>query len=329
MLFSRLIHLLDINKRYALITDENVASLYTKAIRDELGSFQIEIITFPEGEMHKTRATKEKIEDEMFLKGIDRECTMIALGGGVVTDLAGFVAATYARGIPLINVPTTLMGMVDAAIGGKTGVNVVNGKNWIGAFYPAQHVVIEEQFLKTLPPKEIRNGFAEVVKYGAIDSPSLLNSLDCMNKRSVITECMAIKQRIVQEDLKESGKRRILNFGHTFAHALESLLDYQIRHGEAVAAGLIFESYVSHLMGGLAIEEVEQMIALLRDFSFPNVEMHALLHAMRRDKKGAAESIRCVVLSQFGKPIEYGGDYCTVIPNEVLADAYDYLLNSK
>ena len=189
--------------RRAIITDSNVAPLYGS-------QFEGELFIFPAGEEHKTRATKEHLENQLFEKGFGRDTCIVALGGGVVNDLAGFLAATYCRGVPLVLIPTTLLAMVDASIGGKNGVNTPFGKNMVGTFYPPQKVIIDTRFLETLPPREFLNGKMEMIKHGLIADSALFASLEGpYNLEKVIFENRRIKEEIVQADEKETGMRHI------------------------------------------------------------------------------------------------------------------------
>jgi 3-dehydroquinate synthase len=319
--------LLCLNRRYSLVTDTNVAKLYGNMIEHSLKKegYDVSLIVFPAGEIHKTRRTKEFIEDVMLQLKMGRDTTVIALGGGVVSDLAGFVAATYCRGIPLINIPTTLMGMVDAAIGGKTGVNTTLGKNKIGAFYPASHILIEEKFLETLPEEEMKNGYAEVIKYALIASSVLFEQLEKGDQTHVVNTCVGLKEDIVKRDLLERGERRILNFGHTFAHAYEQVLDYRVSHGMAVAAGLLFESHLSRSLGTLSDTDFARIVSLLQGWQFPYIDCEALIEAMTTDKKTRGHETRFVILNGIGQVVPFDNEYCTAVDEKYVRDAYDYL----
>lgn len=211
----------------AIITDTKIEKLFGKKLFKGQASF----FSFPAGEKSKTRKTKEKIEDGLIQKGFGSDTVIVGLGGGVVTDLAGFVAATYCRGVKLVLIPTTLLGMVDAAIGGKNGVNTPKAKNRIGTFYFPELIMIDTDFLKTLPEKEMLMGGAEILKYGLIDDPSLFQDLPKLFSSidKTIEKSIAAKKKVVGEDPEEKkGLRRILNFGHTIGHALETIENYKI-----------------------------------------------------------------------------------------------------
>ncbi|HET6372645.1 MAG TPA: 3-dehydroquinate synthase, partial [Candidatus Polarisedimenticolia bacterium] len=233
--------------RYALVTDSNVAPLHARPLLAALTAAGLPtmLIEFPAGEGNKTRSTKEAVEDALAAAGVGRDAAVIALGGGVVCDLAGFVAATYHRGIPYVQVPTTLLAMVDASVGGKTGVDTPQGKNLIGAFHQPAAVFIDTEYLATLPGRDYRSGLAEVVKAGAIcdadlfellrrEAPRLL-ARDPSLVPEVIERSCRIKAQVVAADEKEGDLRKILNFGHTIGHALEAVTGFAMTHGEAVA----------------------------------------------------------------------------------------------
>ena len=279
-----------------IITDDKVASLYGENLKTIL---KADLITFPSGEKSKTRETKAKIEDELFALGVGRDGILIALGGGVVTDLVGFIAATYCRGIPYISIPTTLLGMVDASVGGKTGVNLPGGKNMIGAFYPPLEVIMDIDVLNSLQETELRNGMAEIIKYGAIWDKALFHELsEVKDLLPLIKKSVEIKEDIVKKDPKETGLRSILNFGHTIGHAIETLEDYSLSHGEAVAIGMIGEA---HLTGHEA-----PLITLIEKFQFPlklssKVTAEALFTTMKKDKKALNKTAHFVLLEEIGK----------------------------
>lgn len=314
----------DYSERRVIITDSSVAKYYGKALQKLICS---ELIIFPEGEKQKTRTTKAWVEDQMFQKQLGRDSVIIALGGGVVTDLAGFVAATYCRGIPYFSIPTTLVGMVDAAIGGKTGVNTPYGKNLVGAFYLPEQIVIDSDFLDTLPKEGWLNGLAEIIKHGLIhdlayfervEKGDFTKDIDTIIKRSV-----EIKQEIVSQDQKESGMRRILNFGHTIAHAIEVLSDYTIPHGQAVAIGCVSESLLSHLEGYLSYNEYKRIKNIFEKLGFnlkipSSFQKKELLQAMKSDKKALKGNSRFVLLHSIGSVHSFNQEYCKEVKGELL-----------
>lgn len=295
--------------------DETVAPLFQDLLVKT--GLDISIFTFPAGESSKTRETKQRLEDQMLAKGFGRGCALIAMGGGVTLDLGGFIAATYCRGVPLIHIPTTLLAMVDACIGGKTGVNTPQGKNLIGAFYPAAKVLIDVDTLDSLPEAQMRSGMAEVIKYGLTLDPTLLEESDL--ERRIFRSC-ALKKRIIEEDYQESGLRRVLNFGHTVGHAIELLTEYKILHGDAVALGMAIECAMSVEMGYLSEKSFLQIMQLL-PLQELHMEAEKLMEAMRHDKKSSLKSPRFVVLKEIGEVEPFSGSYCTEVNPEILERA--------
>lgn len=321
--------------RYAVITDERVAELYGKSLCQELRKkgFDISFFAISSGEASKDRNTKLAIEDALLSQKLGRDAALIALGGGVVLDVAGFVAATYCRGIPLISLPTTLLAMIDASIGGKTGVNTPEGKNLIGAFHPAQCIVIDVSCLDTLPEEEWQNGYAEMIKYGLIASSSLFDLLE--RKGSMlegIEQSIAIKKAIIEKDFCEQGMRRVLNFGHTVGHAVEALLNYRIAHGKAVALGMAFESYLSCRMGILSQSYYARIIRTLHSYGFSlkmpeAISFEAFLQALCRDKKALGSQPRFVLLERIGSTVFCEGKYCASVPTDLLQEVYEHFLH--
>lgn len=306
--------------RYALITDDTVEKLYGESLCHHLTALglDIQLFSFPAGESSKTRATKEKLEDALLLEDFGRDTTIIALGGGVVTDLAGFLAATFCRGVKLILIPTTLLAMVDAAIGGKTGVNTDLGKNMIGAFYAPDQFFICPEFLKTLPEKEWFNGKVEMLKAGLIADADFFHNFSKIPLRQTIERAIEIKRRIIARDpYEKQGLRSILNVGHTLGHSFETLSNYQIPHGEAVAAGIVLEAEISHEMGILNSQALD-----LIQKTFPPIQVsfdfEALWDALQRDKKTVNGCPRFALLQDIGTPFAKDGAYCTEVSRLVL-----------
>jgi len=268
-----------------------------------LGKDKTDVLIIPAGESNKTRDTWARLTDQMLAKGYGRDSTVIALGGGVVGDLAGFVAATFMRGIPVVQVPTTLVAMVDASIGGKTGVDTYLGKNLVGVFHFPAAVLIDPQVLATLPFRELRAGFAEIVKHGVIANDayfrevasSVRNLLDKGGPESdrmlsVIVQSIEIKADIVSRDEREDGLRKTLNFGHTIGHAVELVSGFSLLHGEAVAIGMALEGRLAERIGVAQAGTAEAIIEALRTAGLPTelprpFEKGAVLEAMRSDKK--------------------------------------------
>lgn len=307
-----------------IITDTNVAPLYASDVKEliEKSGFTTHVLAFSAGEQHKTRKTKEFLEDKMLKQGASRQAVVVGLGGGVVLDMAGFVAATYARGIPLFFIPTTLLAMCDAAIGGKNGVNVEYGKNLIGTLYQPKAIFIDPSYLDTLPVDEYKNGIVELIKHGAILDINYFEFLEqnaqkILNKESdtlveAISRSIAIKLQVVQEDECEQGKRRLLNFGHTIGHAVEQVSGYTIAHGRAVAYGMVIESQLAKASKDV-IDRLQALLAAFGvDVSF-SYSLEALSHALCLDKKVQDGAVRIVQLEEIGACKTFNGAYCSAI----------------
>ncbi len=331
--------------RIAVITDTHVKTLIAEKWISFLKHHKIDahLFSFSAGEESKNRHTKERIEDEMFQERFGRDTLLVAMGGGVVTDLAGFLSSTFARGIPLVLIPTTLMGMVDAAIGGKTAVNTPFGKNLIGTLYPPQSIILDTSTLSTLPERQWRNGMAEIIKYGLISSPPLFHKLLNENKQwntrdpewinEIIYDSFLIKKHVIETDFQESGYRRILNFGHTIAHALETIENYRIPHGEAVAVGMLIEGIISHRMGLLQQEDLEKIKEVLTLYEFPlkispHVNLERLVARMNVDKKSQSTHPRFVLLKTIGEVVSFDGAYCGEVPECLLEEVLTEVLKS-
>jgi 3-dehydroquinate synthase len=276
--------------RFVIITDDHVGPLYAARAAASFGAHgTASIVVMPHGEAAKTRETWSRLTDEMLALGCGRDTTVIALGGGVVGDMAGFVAATYMRGIPVVQVPTTLLAMIDAAIGGKTGVDTPAGKNLVGAFHPPAAVVVDPMVLATLPSRELRAGFAEAIKHGVIasapyftrvasDLPGLLEPGGATGPgmAAVIRGSIAIKSAVVAADAREQGRRKILNFGHTIGHAVEAASGFSMLHGEAVAIGMAIECRLAELSGAAVCGITDQVCGVLDRAGLPTIAPHGL-----------------------------------------------------
>jgi 3-dehydroquinate synthase len=273
-------------------------------------------VLFDDREAAKNLSTVEGACRELVRSGGDRQAILVAVGGGVVGDVAGFVAASYSRGIGLVHIPTTLVAQVDSAIGGKTGVNLPEGKNLVGAFYPPKLVIADPELLQTLPLREFRSGIYEIIKYGVIGDAPLFNFLERNMEKLlrrdpaalnfVIERSVSQKARVVSLDERESGLREILNFGHTFAHALESVTRYRkYLHGEAVAWGMVAASYLSIAMGLFSANDAARLITLIGCVgpipSWPDASPARLMAAMQADKKTRSGRLRFVLPEQIGK----------------------------
>lgn len=328
--------------RFVIITDDIVLALYGEKLKKALASKGLEthLLSFPSGEAYKTRSTKESLEDRMFEKKLGRDTCVIALGGGVVTDLAGYVAATYCRGVALVMMPTSLLSMVDASVGGKTAVNVPYGKNMLGSIFHPKKVVIDLSTLKSLPKRELSNGFVEMIKHALIADEKLFDFLEkkaeallalkpSVVQKAVFDSCR-IKKEIVEQDEREQGKRRLLNFGHTVGHAIEHLTEYKLSHGEAVAIGILVESYLSLKLGLLNQESLDRIKMLLIQYGLSlklplALPLEALYDAMILDKKSLRGSPRFVTIDSIGSCRSHDSHYCTVIEDSLIKDALQWM----
>jgi 3-dehydroquinate synthase len=338
-LFESLDSLKRLGSRFALFCDEKVAEALGKRWHAHLqeGGLNVTLFSFPSGEKEKSRERKAALEDQLLAEKFGKDSCFIALGGGATTDLIGFLASTYCRGVRLVFAPTTLLAMVDAAIGGKTAVNTPFGKNLIGTFYPADQLLIDPTVLSSLPQSELTNGVAEVIKYALISSPPLFQALrtwknaDPAYLEMIIHECIMTKGRIVEFDFEEKkGERRILNFGHTIAHALEQAENYQLPHGEAVAMGMLVESFISVRMGHLSEQILSEITELVRSFPFSlkitsKVTDQKIRNALALDKKNKNGEIRSVLLEKIGSCCSFQGEYCCVIPEKTLGEAIKWM----
>lgn len=288
--------------RYIIITDSNVEDYlgadFIKLLRQ--AGIQVELLSFAAGEESKNMDTVVDLARRMIGMGADRQTAMLALGGGVVGDVAGFLASIYMRGVPLVQIPTTLLAQVDSSVGGKTGVDLPEGKNLLGTFYQPKRVYADIGVLTTLPQTEIRNGLAEVVKYGMIQNPELFDFLekkwrDVINLEPhatayIVFNSCSIKAEVVSADEREGDLRRILNFGHTVGHAVEAAAHYQIPHGEAVSMGMVVASRISVAKGLMPEGDLERLCRLLDRLNLPkeipaNLSGKELIDLLRHDKK--------------------------------------------
>ncbi|MGQ0793983.1 MAG: 3-dehydroquinate synthase [Deltaproteobacteria bacterium] len=312
---------------YAVITDSNIARLYGEGLAEGMKTegLRARLISFPAGEEHKTRKTKAIIEDEMLAFKMARDSCVVALGGGVAGDIAGFVAATFGRGIPYVQAPTTLLAAVDSSIGGKTGVDTHHGKNLIGAFHQPWRVYIDVETLRTLPEREIREGLAETIKYGVISDGDLFDFLDEGGVERVfaldadaliyiIKRGCEIKGGVVEQDEREANLRKILNFGHTVGHAVENLSGYTISHGRAISIGMAAEGRIAAEMGFWSGGHLERLIALLKKAGLPTdfpteIPVKRVIEAMKLDKKARGGKIEMTMPKKLGAMADVGGSF--------------------
>ena len=312
------LHTAGFAKRYGIISDEHVASLYGRQLKEILcqAGLDCELITFPPGEASKRLAVIEHLAGKLITYGFDRKDGLIALGGGVTGDMTGFLAAIYLRGIPFVQIPTSLLAQVDSSVGGKTGVDLAQGKNLLGAFYQPQAVFIDTEVLHTLPRDEFLGGMAEVIKYGAAMDAEFFAWLDQQREAilrldpaaivTMIRRCCALKATVVERDEREGGLRRILNFGHTIGHAVEAASEYRLIHGFAVAIGMRTAAKLATRIGVADPSVPTRIERLLQTYGLPvdiPVEYNraALRASLSIDKKTVGGRLFFVLPEQIGR----------------------------
>lgn len=330
-------------KNLALITDSNVAPLYGQPIAALLAKagYRVETFVFPSGEAQKTRETKAMLEDAMLEQDFRRDCAVLAVGGGVVTDLAGFLAGTFARGVPFVNYATTLLAAADASVGGKTAVDTPRATNLIGLFYQPKKVYIDVAAWKTLPPRQVSSGLAETIKHACLAHPGFFEYLEetmedllaldpeaCMQ---AARENCRIKYEVVMQDERESSLREILNLGHTVGRAAETLSGYRLLHGEAVAIGLAAQCKLSRRLGYLTERDELRVVELLRRAKLPtrlpgDMSVEALVKKLYTDKKVRDGKLRFVVQNGIGSMVEFSpGVFSTPIEEAVIRDLLEQM----
>lgn len=306
-------------RRFMILTDSNVAKHYLNIVSRQLLPIakSVHSYTFPAGEKSKTLDTVGLCYEQLIQAGLDRNDVLVALGGGVVGDLTGFVAATYLRGIRFIQIPTSLLAMVDSSVGGKTGVDFHAYKNMVGAFYQPKLVYMNISTLLTLPEAEYYSGMGEIIKYGLIKDAFLyewikLNTLRvCTRKyefiRDMISRCCEIKKEIVEKDPKESGDRALLNFGHTIGHAVEKLKNFSLLHGECVCIGMAAASYLSMKRGNITEEDYLDILATIQRFRQPistdGISAEDIYEVTKLDKKMDADHMKFILLTKIGSSV--------------------------
>lgn len=319
-----------------IVTNDTVAPLYLASLQRSLAGKRVAVVSLPDGESYKTMATLGLIFDALVGQRMNRDACVVALGGGVIGDMAGFAAACYQRGIDYVQVPTTLLAQVDSSVGGKTGVNHPGGKNLIGAFHQPRAVISDTSTLQTLPARELRAGLAEVVKYGLIDDAGFFDWLEAevdallaLQPDAIvhaIRRSCEIKARIVAADEREQGQRALLNLGHTFGHAIETAAGYgEWLHGEAVAAGTVLAAQLSQRLGWLTAADTQRLCDLYRRIGLPvtapPIGARRAHELMGMDKKVAAGRIRLVLLRSIGSSV-FTGDYPAPLLQSVLQENF-------
>ena len=322
---------------FAVIADENVAKRYGAAVERALGQ-SARLFLFPPGESHKTRDTWARLTDEMISAGLGRDSCVVALGGGVVGDVAGFVAATYMRGVPVIQVPTSLLAMIDASVGGKTGVDTPAGKNLVGAFHQPSAVIADPNTLSTLPPEHLRAGLAEAIKHGVIGDARYFDAiasrlgsghgvpLDLEWLTSVVIRGIEIKAAVVAKDERELGLRKTLNFGHTVGHAVEQLSGYRVLHGEAVSIGMAVEAEIAERMALAERGTADNIRRVLKQANLPIVPPDgltpgAIVRVTRADKKARSGRVQYALPARIGAMAGAESGWSLAVPDDVVEQA--------
>lgn len=331
--------------RVVVISDDMVAEKLGTEVLKRLASagIQADLETFPHGEKNKTQDNATKLTHALLEKKCGRDTLLVALGGGVVGDVAGYVAATYMRGIPYLNMPTTLLSMVDASVGGKVGVDTPFGKNTIGAFWQPKAVLIDIEFLRALPKEQVLSGLIEATKvfYTADKSAlSIVDSLDVSDPlakpellQDIIARAVEFKAGVAERDEREANERRILNFGHTVGHAIELLSQYSIPHGFAVGLGILVETKIAEDLGVLATNDRQYIVGHLARFGVEEAQLKEynvdeVIDAMKRDKKAKAGSMYFVLLKGIGSVSTEDGQFAHAVEESVVKNAYQAVVNS-
>ena len=325
--------------RYAVISDATVAGLHGERVVEDLrnAGMRVDLFTFPAGEEFKTRAQWSRLTDGLLDAGFGRDGVVVAVGGGVTGDLAGFVASTYMRGIPVVQVPTSLVAMIDASVGGKTGVDVPSGKNLVGAFHPPRIVVADPEVVATLPRSERSQGLAEAVKHGAILDHDYLERLESTAGAlldaeaepllEAVTRSVELKADVVSRDEREGGIRKILNFGHTLGHAIEAAAGYTLPHGAAISVGMVLEARIGERLEVTDDGTSEILARILDGFELPtrfpaSLDPAEVVRFTETDKKGRAGTPRYVLLSRPGRT-DPGEGWCHLVEPRVVRDILD------
>jgi 3-dehydroquinate synthase len=330
---------------FVIISDTNVKTLVSDDLMKGLLDLNLKClqITYPAGEKYKTRETKADLEDQMLRQGLGADTCLIAVGGGVTTDIGGFLASTYCRGIPFINIPTTLLAMVDASIGGKNGVNTPFGKNLIGSVYQPKKIILDTDCLKTLPLKDLKDGFVEVIKHALIIESGFFEYLTANVKglltrdstllEKVILESCCIKMAIVNKETTNKGIRNLLNFGHTVGHSLENVTNYSLSHGEAVAIGILAECHIAVQLGKFNIQSLVEVQQIFQEYGLPlkvpnGLSIEAILTAMTLDKKSVDKTPRFAIIEEIGTMSDCGFNYCTTVDKSFILNSLEWIINN-
>ena len=324
--------------KVALVTDTNIYSLYPKLFKNK----GITVILIKPGETSKSAKTKITIEDKLFSNGFNRKSSIIAIGGGVVGDLAGFIASTFMRGIDLFHIPTSLIAIVDSSIGGKTAIDNKFGKNLVGTFYNPKEILINLDFINPLPDKEVRQGMAEIIKYAIIKDSRLFENLETINTKfltntkatikNIIRKCINIKVHTVQEDFKEGDKRMILNFGHTVGHALEKFNNYKEAHGDCIGIGMLIEAKISTKVHNLTNSDYIRVKEILIKYKLLNLkilnkDIKALVGLMKLDKKNKSTKITFSLPKKIGIMQKKKGSFSVEINESLIKTSIKEVLD--
>ena len=325
------------NRKICIVTDSTVGHFYAEQIQTELSDYasKVVVFTFPAGEAQKNLTTVQSLYEFLILESFDRNDLLVALGGGVTGDLTGFTAATYLRGVRFVQIPTSLLAMVDSSIGGKTGVDLKGYKNMVGAFYQPSLVYINVSVLNTLSHREYCSGFGEIIKHCLIkdavfyawlsENKDKLLNLDTEPVMEMVYRSLLVKKEVVERDTKEAGERALLNFGHTIGHAVEKLKDFKFLHGECVSIGIVASAYISWKREKITESEMKEIVNCLQSFQLPvatsGITTSDILDAASKDKKMDAGKIRFILLDAVGSAV-----IDTTVSSDEMAEACDFIL---
>ena len=319
--------------RIAIITDDNVGPRYARRLIDALGEDRTVVVSVAPGEMYKTRETWARITDVLLNARLGRDSIVIALGGGVIGDLAGFVASTFMRGVPIVQAPTTLLAMVDASIGGKTGVDSDHGKNLIGSFHRPLAVISDLETLDSLPPPELVNGLAEALKHGVVADAEYFDAvanidLDAPDWRALVFRSVEIKAGIVAADEREAGLRKVLNYGHTIGHAVERLMEFTVPHGACIAYGMLVEARIGVALGLSEPPLVPALLSVLDRFGLPTTRpapltAEAIVDATAGDKKSRGGTVEYALPARCGAMTGEDRGYGTAVSRAIAVAALE------